>query len=450
MTTTAIRRSEARIPPHNLEAEESLLGAMMLSRDAIAAAIEQHVATSHFYKPSYGHVHDAIMALYGAGEPVDPVTVSDELRRAELLDALGGKAEIIRLQALAPSSAHASQYAKIVADCAVLRRLGEVGGQIQDLGFDKSGEIVETLDRAETLVFEVADQRVTDSMVEVNGALQRTLDRLETRCENPGTVTGVLTGYTDYDFILLGLQPSTLNVVAARPGSGKTAFALGAAANVALTARRPVLFFSMEMGTLELTERLLAAESRVDARKLQTGKIPEADWTRLSHTVGRLAEAPLFIDDNPHCTVMEMRAKARRAKAKYGDLALIVVDYIQLMNPGARKTENRQVEVADISRGLKILARELECPVMALAQLNRQLEYRADKRPMLADLRESGALEQDADTVTFLYRDELYNPETDQRGTAEVIVAKHRNGPTGVARLSFQAHFTKFANMART
>jgi replicative DNA helicase len=246
------------------------------------------------------------------------------------------------------------------------------------------------------------------------------------------------------------MQPSTLTIVAARPGQGKTSFALGAALHCALVARKPVLFFSMEMGTLELTKRLLAAEAKVDARKLQTGQITEAEWTRLSHGVGRLAEAPLFIDDNPHCTVMEMRAKARRTKARHGDLGLIVVDYLQLMTPStSKRSENRQVEVAEISRGLKILARELECPVVALSQLNRQLEYRADKRPMLADLRESGSLEQDADVVIFLYRDEIYNPESDQRGTAEVIVSKHRNGPTGMTRLAFLDHLTKFANMAR-
>jgi replicative DNA helicase len=287
-------------------------------------------------------------------------------------------------------------------------------------------------------------------MIGISDALQETLDQLEQLYGSSGEVTGVPTGYLDLDDLLLGLQPSNLVVLAARPGCGKTAFALGAAANVAMAMRRPVLFFSMEMGTLELTKRMLAAEARVDARKLQTGKIPEGDWTRISHAVGRLAEAPLFIDDNPHCTVMEMRAKARRTKARHGDLALVVVDYLQLMTPStSRRTENRQVEVAEISRGLKILARELECPVVALSQLNRQLEYRADKRPMLADLRESGSLEQDADVVVFLYRDEIYNPESDQRGTAEVIVAKHRNGPTGVTRLAFLDFLAKFENMAR-
>ncbi len=237
-------------------------------------------------------------------------------------------------------------------------------------------------------------------------------------------------------------------MVAARPGQGKTSFALGAAMNVALENGRPVLFFSMEMGAKELTKRLLAAEARVPARNLQTGQIADHDWSRLSEAVGRLAEAPFFIDDNPHCTVMEMRAKARRTRARYGDLGLVVVDYLQLMS-SPRRAESRQVEVSELSRGLKILARELHCPVMALSQLNRQLEYRTDKRPMLADLRESGSIEQDADVVAFIYRDEAYNPESEDRGTAEVIVAKHRNGPTDSVRLAFLDHLAKFANMAR-
>jgi replicative DNA helicase len=439
-----------RVPPHNLEAEESLLGAMMLSRDAISAATEVRVDATNFYKPAHAHIFDAIVSLYGQGEPVDPVTVADELRRADLLDQLGGRQALLRLQAQTPASANASHYAHIVNELALLRRLIAVAGEISEMGYDDSGEVSETLDRAESLVFEVAEGRVTDSMTGVSEALQNALDQLEALYSSQGEITGVETGYVDLDSMLLGLQPSNLIVVAARPGAGKTAFALGAAANVAMTARRPVMFFSMEMGTLELTKRLLSGEARVELRKLQTGKIGEDEWSRLSHAVGRLAEAPLFIDDNPHCTVMEMRAKARRTKARQGDLGLVVVDYLQLMTPSvSRRMENRQVEVAEISRGLKILARELDCPVIALSQLNRQLEYRADKRPMLADLRESGSLEQDSDVVVFLYRDEIYNPDSDQRGTAEVIVSKHRNGPTGVTRLAFLDTYTKFANMAR-
>ena len=861
------RRDLGRVPPHNLDAEESLLGAMLLSRDAISAATEVGVDIADFYKPAHANIYDAVMSLYGQGEPVDPVTVADELRRAELLDGLGGRQALLRLQAQTPASANASHYARIVNELALLRRLIAVAGEISEMGYDDSGEVAETLDRAESLVFEVAERRVSDSMTGVSDALQDTLDQLEALYGSDGEITGVETGYVDLDSMLLGLQPSNLLVVAARPGAGKcvawdtpivdartgevrnaaevhrigslggdvsllslgndwrlreaapsafvddgmkpvfrvrtrsgreirttsthpfltpsgwrsladievgsrvavpralpvfgsdvmpdhevsllglligdgnltqgspwfttassevlaevracsralgvavkylgrydyrlstergqpnpvidlcrrhgvwgklskdkrvptsifrlrrelvalflnrlfatdgsivprrdgapvieytavsegltrdivhlllrfgivcrlrrrsvkygaerrtawnivisnaesirnfgaqigtlgketaiarmralflnrienpnldtlpievwkqileakgsrswasvsaatgrprnhnwhvgrraptratvavlsqevgapalaamarsdvlwdaieaieaegieqvydvtvpelhnfvaadvlvhnTAFALGAAANVAMSARRPVMFFSMEMGTLELTKRLLSGESRVELRKLQTGKIREEEWTRLSHAVGRLAETPLLIDDNPHCTVMEMRAKARRTKARYGDLGLVVVDYLQLMSPStSRRSENRQVEVAEISRGLKILARELDCPVMALSQLNRQLEYRQDKRPMLADLRESGGLEQDSDVVIFLYRDEIYNPESDQRGTAEIIVSKHRNGPTGVTRLAFLDHFTKFANMAR-
>jgi replicative DNA helicase len=246
----------------------------------------------------------------------------------------------------------------------------------------------------------------------------------------------------------LGFQPSNLIVVAARPGQGKTSFALGAASHVALETRKPVVFFSMEMGYLELTQRMLAAEAGVNSRLLRTGRIPESDWTKISHAVGRLAEAPFYIDDNAHLTVMEMRAKCRRLKALHGELGLIVVDYLQLMST-PKRSENRQVEVSELSRGLKVLARDLETPVMALSQLNRSLEYRTDKRPMLADLRESGALEQDSDVVAFIYRDDAYNPDSTEKGTAEIIVAKHRNGPTGKIRLAFLEHLTKFANMTR-
>ena len=447
---TARRRAAGRVPPHNLEAEEALLGAMLLSRDAITAAVEARVEAGDFYKPAHAHVFDAVMSLYGQGEAVDTLTVAEELRRAELLDGIGGRDVLRRLAVGTPASANAGHYARIVNELALLRRLIGVAGEIAELGYEPTDDVTETLDRAESLVFEVAEHRVADTMVGLSDAVQHTLDQLEAMYGRDGDITGVATGYHELDSLLLGLQPSNLVVVAARPGCGKTSFALGAAANVAIVGRRPVLFFSMEMGSIELTKRLLAAEARVEARRLQTGNIPEPEWQRIAHAVGRLSESPLFIDDNPHCTVMEMRAKSRRIRARHGDLGLVVVDYLQLMTPSTtRRSENRQVEVAEISRGLKILARELECPVVALSQLNRQLEYRQDKRPMLADLRESGALEQDADVVVFLYRDEIYNPDSDDRGTAEIHVAKHRNGPTGMVRLAFLDHLTKFANMAR-
>jgi replicative DNA helicase len=443
---TAERRNTGRVPPHNVEAEESLLGAMLLSKDAIAAAVET-VGPEDFYKPAHGHLFEAIQTLYGRGEPVDPVTVAEELRRAGLLEALGGKQAILRIQAGTPAAANAARYARIVEEHALLRRLIGVAGEIAEMGFDMPDDVGQTLDRAETLVFEVANRRLSGSLKGIYPALQESLEQLEALFERDGQVTGVPSGYVDLDEVLLGFQPSNLVVVAARPGQGKTSFALGAAAHVALETRRPVVFFSMEMGYLELTQRLLAAEAGVNSRLLRTGRIPESDWTKISHAVGRLAEAPFYIDDNAHLTVMEMRAKCRRLKAMHGDLGLVVVDYLQLMST-PRRAENRQVEVSELSRGLKILARDLDVPVLALSQLNRSLEYRPDKRPMLADLRESGALEQDADVVCFIYRDDTYNPDTAEKGIAEVIVAKHRNGPTGKIRLAFLEHLTRFAGLS--
>jgi replicative DNA helicase len=436
-----------RVPPHNIEAEESLLGAMLLSKDAIASAVEK-VSPEDFYKPAHGHLFEAIQALYGQGEPVDPVTVAEELRRANLLDALGGKQAILRIQVGTPAAANAGHYARIVEEHALLRRLIGVAGEIAEMGYDMPDDVTNTLDRAETLVFEVANRRLSSSLKAIYPALQESLEQLESLFERDGSMTGVPSGYVDLDEVLLGFQPSNLIVVAARPGQGKTSFALVAASHVALETRKPVVFFSMEMGYLELTQRMLASEAGVNSRLLRTGRIPESDWTKISHAVGRLAEAPFYIDDNAHLTVMEMRAKCRRLKALHGDLGLVVVDYLQLMST-PRRSENRQVEVSELSRGLKILARDLETPVMALSQLNRSLEYRTDKRPMLADLRESGSIEQDADVVAFIYRDDAYNPESNEKGTAEIIVAKHRNGPTAKVRLAFLEHLTKFANMAR-
>jgi replicative DNA helicase len=394
--TARRRNSGGRIPPHNLEAEESLLGAMMLSREAITAAIEAHLDPADFYKPAHGAIYESAFALHSRGEPVDPVTVAEELRRASQLDQLGGRTTLLRIQASTPASANAAHYAQIVGELAVLRRLIETAGEIQEMAYAAEDAVDETLDRAEAAIFEVAEKRVTDSLVPLYPALEQTMNQLEALYDRESDIVGTATGYHDLDAILLGLQPSTLSIVAARPGQGKTSFALGLAQHVSVHGRKPVMFFSMEMGYLELTKRLLAAEARVPSRKLQTGRLGEHEWPRVNQAVGRLAEAPFFIDDNPHCTVMEMRAKARRIKARYGDLGLIVVDYLQLMTSHNKRIESRQVEVSELSRGLKILARELEAPVVCLSQLNRQLEYRQDKRPMLADLRESGCLTADA------------------------------------------------------
>jgi len=436
-----------RVPPHNLAAEESLLGAMLLSRTAIDIASES-VAPSDFYKPAHGHIYEAITSLSARGEPVDPVTVADELSRHDLLDVIGGPPALINLQSATPATSSASRYAKIVEEHSLLRGLIGVAGEIAEMGYDIPDDVPKAIDRAETLVFEIAQHRQTDSMSRLHDLLDQTVDNLEALYDRGDSITGTPTGYYDFDELTSGLQPNALIVIGARPGMGKTSFAMGMAGHAAIEEQRPVLFFSLEMSRVELSQRLLCSEARVDSTKVRNGRLTDDDWSRISHAIGRMGEAPLWIDDNPNVTVMEIRAKARRLQSRVGTLGMIVVDYIQLMTGNAR-AENRQTEVAEISRGLKILARELQCPVVALAQLNRGLEQRADKRPMLSDLRESGSLEQDADIVTFLYRDEHYNPDSADRGTAEVLVAKHRAGPTGMIRLAFLDHYTKFANMAR-
>lgn len=436
----------ARRVPHDLEAEASVLGAMLLSRDAIATALET-CGEADFYKPAHATIFAAISSLYGRGEPSDPVTVADELRRAGRLDDVGGSAYLVELQATTPTISNVARYARIVEEHALLRRLISVAQGVADLAYEMPEDVTEALDRAETMVFEVAQRKQSDTMAPLKDLLGQALDNLEALYDRGEAVTGLPTGYHDLDERLSGLQPSNLLIVGARPGMGKTSFALGLAAHAAMEKREPVLVFSLEMSHLELTQRLLCAESRIDSSRMRNGRLHESDWPKLSHAIGRLGEAPLYIDDNPNLTIMDIRAKARRLKAKSG-LALVVIDYLQLMS-GRTNAENRQVEVSEISRGLKILARELSVPVVALSQLSRNLEMRADKRPTLADLRESGSLEQDADVVLFIYRDELYNPDSPDRGTAEIIVAKHRNGPTGVTQLAFLDHYTRFANMAR-
>jgi replicative DNA helicase len=441
------RPANRRVPPHDLQAEESLLGAMMLEAEAIASAAGV-VRTDDFYKPAHAHIFDAIHALYAVGQPVDPVTVADELRRAGLLDVVGGHQALVQIMSSTPATTNAAGYARIIEEHALLRRLIGVAGEIAELGYSVPEDVTKALDRAESLVYEVNQRRVTDSTAKIEELLGQNLDRLEQLYGQGDAITGVPTGYADLDDLLSGLQPSNLVVVGARPSMGKTSFALGMATHAALYANHPVLIFSLEMGNLELSQRMLCGEARIDSARVRTGRLNEGDWNRISQAIGRLAAAPIWIDDNPNVTVMEIRAKARRLRSQVGSLGMVVVDYLQLMS-GRGSAENRQVEVSEMSRGLKILARELECPVVALSQLSRQLEMRADKRPMLADLRESGSIEQDADVVMFIYRDDVYHSDSPDRGQAEIIVSKHRNGPTGVCRLAFLEQYTRFANMAK-
>ncbi len=440
------RRADGRVPPHNLSAEESLLGALLLSRDVVGQVAELGVQVEHFYKPAHQHVYAAIRGLMSTGQPIDAVTVADELRRNGLLEEIGGAALLIELQNATPAISNAGRYAKIVQDTAVLRRLIGVASEIAEIAYLEPDDVTKALDEAETKVFEVAEDRIVDSTKPLSELLPIAMDKLAETFERGDIITGIPTGLYDLDEILSGLQPSTLNIVGARPAMGKSALGLGIATHIAQQGK-PTLVFSLEMGHAELTQRILSSEARVDSQKLRTGRLVESDWTKIGRAINRL-EVPLLLDDNPRVTVMEIRAKARRMKARYGSLGLILIDYLQLMSGGAN-SENRQLEVSEISRGLKILARELEVPIIALSQLSRNLESRGDKRPMLADLRESGSLEQDADVVMFLYRDEVYNRDSADRASAELIIAKHRAGPTGTVKLVFHGSYTRFESAAR-
>jgi replicative DNA helicase len=436
-----------RVPPHNLDAEASLLGAMLLSSDAISAAI-QIVTVDDFYKPAHAHVFDAITSLYAEGEPADPITVAEELKRANLLDSVGGAGALVDLESQTPATSNAAYYAKIIEERAMMRKLIGVGGEVAQLGYDIPDDVDKAVDIAESLVFRIAERRITDTMMPIHQLMDLGLDRLEQLYENKGEITGLQTGFRDLDGMLGGFQPSSLVIIGARPATGKTSLALAMVAAAAMKAKKPVLMFSLEMSHVELTQRLLCSEAGVDSKRIRTGNLTDDDWKRISRAVGRLGEAELWIDDNPNLTIMELRAKARRLKSQLGDLGLIVIDYLQLMS-GRQSAENRQVEVSEISRGLKILARELETPVIALSQLSRGVEARQDKRPTLADLRESGSLEQDADVVMFIYRDALYDREKADDGETELIVAKHRNGPIGTAHLTFLARFARFEDGAK-
>lgn len=436
-----------RVPPHNLEAERALLGALLLSRDAVAAVAEVIPGPDVFYRPAHAHIYEAITVLTARGEVADPITVADELRRRDLLELVGGTAALVDLQADAPGTANASHYARIVKDHSLLRRLIGAAGSITDRAYGLPEDVRKAVDEAESLVFDIARHEGEGSTALLTDLLGATMDRIEELHDRGSEITGTPTGFPDLDEITSGLQPGALVVLGARPAMGKTALALGVATNAAMKGS-PVLLFSLEMSKLELVQRILCSEARVDSKKIRNGRLNDADWSGIASAMGRLGDAPIWIDDNPNVSIMEIRSKARRLRSEAGELGLVVVDYIQLMT-GRTSAESRQVEVAEISRGLKLLARELECPVVALAQLNRGLEQRADKRPMLSDLRESGSLEQDADIVMFLYREEVYEKTPENEGIAELILAKQRNGPTGKVMLSFLGHHTRFESMPK-
>ncbi|MFA5867085.1 MAG: replicative DNA helicase [Actinomycetota bacterium] len=433
-----------RVPPHNLEAEESLLGAMLLSPDAIAEA-QEIIESADFYREANRKIYDAIRELYVSGEPVDAITLAEILRKKSWLEEIGGKAYIHTLLNVVPTASNAAHYAKIVADNATLRRLILAAGEISAMGYSVPEDIRQVIDESENLIFKVAHDRSTGEYQMIGDLLQDAYEHLEELSASKSHVTGLETGFYELDHKTRGLQPSDFIVVAGRPSMGKTSLALSIAEHVALNVKKPVAIFSLEMSKEQLVQRMICSEARVDATHLQTGNLKEDDWIRVNAGLSRLSEAPIIIDDSANINMLGIRSKARRMDSK-NKLGLIIVDYLQLMQ-GHSRTDNRQQEVADISRAMKILGREMHVPVIAISQLSRKLEDRPNKRPQLSDLRESGAIEQDADLVMFIYRDEMYNEHSDEKGTAEIIIGKHRHGPTGKVKLAFLEQFTKFSNL---
>ncbi|MEX2619599.1 MAG: replicative DNA helicase [Egibacteraceae bacterium] len=435
-----------RVPPHNLDAETSVLGAMLLSRDAIAE-VSELVGADDFYRGAHRTLYEAVRDLYDQGEPVDPITLADELEHRGSLEDVGGAVGITDLVSRVPTAANALYYARIVAEQALRRRLIDAGTGITRLGYDAAKGADEAVDAAEQTIYDVAQRGYSSEFVPMKDLLMESFERIEKLHEAKSAITGLATGFTDLDELTAGLQPQNLVVIAARPAMGKSTLITNIATHVTVEQRKPAVMFSLEMSQRELIDRILAAYSHVPSERLRTGRLNDTDWPKLSQAMGRLAEAPLFIDDTPGINMMEIRAKCRRLKAKHG-LDLVIVDYLQLMQ-SHRRAENRVQEVSELSRGMKILAKELDVPVVALSQLSRKPEDRTDRRPQLSDLRESGSIEQDADLVAFIYRDEVYHPDTEAKGEAELILAKHRNGPLHTVRLSFLGHQSRFANMAR-
>ncbi len=435
------------VPPQNIEAEESIISAILIDNDALLDVIEA-LGPEDFYRTAHQKIYTAITDLFDKAEPVDLVTLANKLKEKGELEAVGGASYLARLVDTVPLAVNARHYAKIVHDKASLRRMIEKANAIIKRCFEERGEAEDVIDFAESAVFEISEQKARQSFYPLSKIILGNIETLEEKQGNRSLVTGVTTGFTQLDTMTSGLQNADLIILAARPSMGKTALALNIARNAAVDAGVPVAVFSLEMSKEQLSLRMLCSEARIDSSRLRGGFFSMEDWHRLTEAAGTLSECPIYIDDSPSLSAMEIRAKARRLKMDK-NIGLIIIDYLQLMQ-GRSSAERRDLEISEISRGLKALAKELDLPVMALSQLNRMLEQRTDKRPRLSDLRESGALEQDADVVAFIYRDEVYNKDEDNpnRGTAEILLSKQRNGPTGDIYLSFLNSFTRFENQA--
>jgi replicative DNA helicase len=432
-----------RLPPHNIEAEQSVIGSLLIDRDAIIR-VASMLKADDFYHGANGIIYQGILDLYNRREPTDFITLTDELQRRERLDQVGGLAYLSSLLNVVPTAVHVEYYGKIVERTATLRRLIDAGAKIVSIGYRDGIDVEDALDSSERAIFDVSQRRTTRDFQSIADVLERFFDQIDYLQQNRGALVGVPTGFSDLDKITGGLQKSDLVIVAARPSVGKTAFALGMAYGAAVLHGRTVGVFSLEMSAEQLVQRLLSTETGVDSHRLRLGQIDDHEWDRISRAFGRLAEAQIFIDDSAGMSVMELRSKARRLQAERG-LDLLVIDYLQLMQ--GRRSENRVQEISEISRGLKGIARELNIPVIALSQLSRAVETRADHHPLLSDLRESGSIEQDADVVMFIYREEVYDANTENKGIAEISVAKHRNGPVGQVNLRFFQKTARFADL---
>lgn len=438
-----------RVPPQNVEAEQSVLGAMMIEREAISKVAEI-LRPEDFYREAHRLIFNAMLELFNKNDAVDLVTVVEILRRDEKLEGAGGIAYVSALANSVPTAANVMYHARIVEEKALLRQLITTATHVAGMGYEANEEVAIIMDKAEKMILEVANRKAGQEFASIKNIIFDVFDKVSELYSSKGGITGLSTGFKDLDKLTSGLQASDLILIAARPSMGKTAFVLNIAQNVAIKEKQAVAFFSLEMSKEQLVQRMLCAEAPIDAQRLRIGELENNDWDKLVRAADRLAAAPIFIDDTAGITVMEMRSKARRLKIEH-DLKLIIIDYLQLMqgSSGSSRSENRQQEISEISRSLKALARELKVPVIALSQLSRGVESRQVKKPMLSDLRESGSLEQDADIVAFLYREDYYDPETEHKNITDVIIAKHRNGPVDSVQLFFHKQFTKFSDLSR-
>ncbi|MBI2252161.1 MAG: replicative DNA helicase [Armatimonadetes bacterium] len=435
-----------RLPPQNIEAEQSTLGAMLIDPNAVSKVVE-FFSSSDFYKEAHQIIFNVIFHLYEKGEPIDLITLSEELKRINKLEEIGGASYLTTLINVVPTSANVEYYSKIVKEKAELRNLVYAGTNIAQMGYEANESVEYLIDKSEQLIFNIARRRIGKDFLNLKDILTGAFEKIEELYARKAHITGVPSGFKEFDTYTAGFQPSEFIVIAARPSMGKTAFCLNVAQYVAIYEKLPVAVFSLEMSKDQLVQRLICSEAGVNAQKLRTGRLEDADWPNITRAMAVLSEAPIFIDDTPGLTVLEMRSKARKLKIKYGGLALLIIDYLQLIRSSYR-IENRNQEISEISRQIKNLSKELNIPVIALSQLSREVEKRGDKRPQLSDLRESGAIEQEADLVAFIYREEYYNPTTPQKNIAEIIISKQRNGPTASVELGFLKEYTKFVELS--